>query len=330
MKLCYRLSHDLYHKPTRFLMELVQNADDSAYRASTPALNITYKHNLLRIDSNETGFTRRNVEAICRIGRSYKANPGNSRGYIGENGIGFKSVFKVAHVVWIISGPYSFKFGTTSGHLGMIAPIWVDELTLGEALPGFTPIILDLSPRCKPEILIRELKLVDPKLLIFLHIIREIGISVQHDASNLLEVEGCAAEWTTALTRVDSKEEHGSAQHIVLTQNGSTKSFLVFRYQVATLLDDPKRLGWTQSDILLAFPEATSPSGICQTENMYAFLPIRNYGFKFVIHADFLLVANREDIDFSSTWNQMLAKGIPSAFLHAVNEFNRGKFRYTW
>lgn len=48
-----------------------------------------------------------NVRAICSTGESTKTN---TSGYIGEKGIGFKSVFKAASKVHIQSGPFSFFF----------------------------------------------------------------------------------------------------------------------------------------------------------------------------------------------------------------------------
>jgi len=59
------------------------------------------------IDSNEDGFSKANINAICSTGESTKTF---SQGYIGEKGIGFKSVFKVARKVHVQSGPFSFSF----------------------------------------------------------------------------------------------------------------------------------------------------------------------------------------------------------------------------
>ena len=54
-----------------------------------------------------------NVAAICGLGSSSKKSkkrPEDSIIYVGEKGIGFKSVFRVADVVWVSSRAYSFKF----------------------------------------------------------------------------------------------------------------------------------------------------------------------------------------------------------------------------
>ncbi|KAM5385312.1 hypothetical protein ACJZ2D_000953 [Fusarium nematophilum] len=80
------------------LLELIQNAEDNTYDCATPSLSFTYKRGSLRVDCNEIGFSDSNVRAICKIGESTKAGLGRSARYIGEKGIGFKSVFKVASV----------------------------------------------------------------------------------------------------------------------------------------------------------------------------------------------------------------------------------------
>ncbi|CZT44957.1 uncharacterized protein RSE6_05219 [Rhynchosporium secalis] len=51
---------------------------------------------------------------------------------------------------------------------------------------------------------------------------------------------------------------------------------------------------------------------------------------QFLIQADFLLIASREDIDSSSQWNVTLRKNLTSAFIDAMKEFNNGQLRYLW
>lgn len=51
---------------------------------------------------------------------------------------------------------------------------------------------------------------------------------------------------------------------------------------------------------------------------------------QFVFHADFDLVANREDVDLSSARNQALLRDLSKAFLGAVDSLNSGQLRYTW
>ncbi|TGO13902.1 hypothetical protein BTUL_0061g00190 [Botrytis tulipae] len=108
------LAEQLYQKSTRFVYELIKNAEDNKYTSSTdfPCLSFTLQEDRVIIDSNEDGFTQRDIKAICSIGESTKAS---IQGYIGEKGIGFKSVFNVAYKVHIQSEPYSFAFEYRKG-----------------------------------------------------------------------------------------------------------------------------------------------------------------------------------------------------------------------
>ena len=51
---------------------------------------------------------------------------------------------------------------------------------------------------------------------------------------------------------------------------------------------------------------------------------------KFLLQADFLLTASREDINGSSRWNQALRDGFIEAVCKAANKFNSGPLRYVW
>lgn len=84
-------------------MEVIQNADDNKYTGGqTPSVSISVCPDSVWIDCNEDGFTKENILALCRTGRSSKT-PGH--GYTGEKGIGFKSVFKIANRVHVCSPP---------------------------------------------------------------------------------------------------------------------------------------------------------------------------------------------------------------------------------
>jgi hypothetical protein len=91
-----KLSEDLYSSDVHFVSELVQNADDNKYEAdaeATPTLNMVLYPKALEIYNNEDGFTPENIDAIANISASTKVN---KTGYIGQKGIGFKSVFTVS------------------------------------------------------------------------------------------------------------------------------------------------------------------------------------------------------------------------------------------
>jgi integrase len=109
-----QLSEGLYSEDVHFIFELIQNAEHNTYPDGVaPALsfrllqsdptNTPGAQGALVLHNNETGFTEQNVDALCAVGRSTKTKQG---GYIGEKGIGFKSVFQVSSTPHIFSGGY--------------------------------------------------------------------------------------------------------------------------------------------------------------------------------------------------------------------------------
>lgn len=71
----------------------------------------------------QVGFSEQNVRALCDVGNSTKQH---KVGYIGQKGIGFKSVFKVADVAEIHSSGFHISFDLIQHQsLGYILPTWV-------------------------------------------------------------------------------------------------------------------------------------------------------------------------------------------------------------
>jgi hypothetical protein len=145
-----RLAQNLYRSNARFLFELIQNAEDNSYSrakalGAEPYVKFTIRPDTIVIDCNEDGFTPENVKAICKIAESTKIRE-NAQYYIGEKGIGFKSVFMVASKVHIQSGPFSFSFEHEPGNngMGMITPVWENaDTALEEPLTRITLTLLE-------------------------------------------------------------------------------------------------------------------------------------------------------------------------------------------
>ncbi|EEY15701.1 conserved hypothetical protein [Verticillium alfalfae VaMs.102] len=315
------LSHDLYQTATHFLLELIQNADDNMYTADAPTLAITYRPGRVRIDCNERGFSRKNIEAICRICQSTKSGRSKSAGFVGEKGIGFKAVFKVASTVWISSGHYSFRFDR-DGHLGMIAPIW--DAFPEAPKPGFTSIYLKLARDCNEGGIVDELRSYDAKILIFLRRLQRLEIDVQREFWK-------SGDFKTVLSRQATIS--GNPSMTTLMNDGVKKQYLVWRHTVNRLPNDARRPGISSSEVVIAFPlDKDGETPLIERQSVYAFLPIRDYDFKFLLQADFLLSANREDVHADLPWNLALTTAVQKAFLDAVRHMSNlsNKLRYTW
>ncbi|KAF2145105.1 uncharacterized protein K452DRAFT_343652 [Aplosporella prunicola CBS 121167] len=308
-----RLSEQLYQKPTRFIMELIRNADDNEYGNKVPRLTITLRDRQLIIECNEVGFSKRNVEAICRINHSTKGKNKDTDGYVGEKGIGFKSVFKVADVVWISSGNYSFKFDKRAV-LGMATPIW--ESFPHPTKPGYTHFCLQLCDETDVDGIREELLALQPSLLLFLRRLRQLTVNVPSLGKKL--------------TLTSSEARNSSFYERSLSRDRTTIRYLVQEHVVDDMPLEERRPGISNTKILLAFPMSEANEPLLEEQEVFAFLPIRSYGFKFLIQAYFLLVASREDIDRSKKWNNRLLAGIVDAFVQAVGSFHGTHLRYLW
>lgn len=209
------------------------------------------------------------MEAICAISRSTKSGKTSDGEHIGEKGIGFKSVFKAADVVWISSREFTFKFDKTK-FLGMVAPIWTDfpETTR----PGCTSTYLQLSKDYEEETLIHELLKFDANLLMFLRRIKEINIRVTGLDQQVWE------------KKVQKRESRQGADRVTVLHAGeSTFQYLLRTHVIKDLPKEHKRPNWPQTIILLAFPTAEFPGQPrFVPQNVYAFLPIRSYGLKVI------------------------------------------------
>jgi len=133
------LSEDLYSKETHFILELIQNADDNEYLPGVePEISFHLSSTCLLVQNNEVGFTEANVAALCKVGQSTKTK---RAGFIGEKGIGFKSVFKVTDHPEIHSNGFHFRFDHADPRraLGYVVPHWCGDAGYPQ---GRTTIVL--------------------------------------------------------------------------------------------------------------------------------------------------------------------------------------------
>ncbi len=109
-KLLETVSSDIYSDPKRFIVEIIQNADDSSfsYDNKNLKLDITFgSNNFLIISHMGKPIDERDIEALCSAGNSTKSSDERTTGY---KGIGFKSVFSHSEKVYVVSNGYYFKF----------------------------------------------------------------------------------------------------------------------------------------------------------------------------------------------------------------------------
>ncbi|MEH2027279.1 DUF3883 domain-containing protein [Nostoc sp.] len=304
-----RLSVDLYSKETHFVLELIQNADDNQYQSGViPTLNLTIEPQKIIVQNNELGFSEDNVRAICNVGRSTKTKV---EGYIGEKGIGFKSVFRISNEPQIFSNGFQFHFKRqdNENQLGFVTPYWI------EAIPKYvdstlTNIILPLRESAKDEL--GKLGEVEHTLILFLRQLKTVTIEnrVNNESHQITRLD------KDGKIEIQENKEFGLEKHCYRLVK---KGLIVPEY-----IQESKRENVKSTELIVAFKLKEDDSADARLEQkIFAFLPTRSYGFKFLIQADFLVPANREDIHKDTQWNKWIRDNIATTFLLAVEEFKQ-------
>ncbi|XP_053540833.1 uncharacterized protein wu:fj29h11 isoform X2 [Ictalurus punctatus] len=307
-----RLSTELYSKDTHFVLELIQNADDNSYaldRKEDPALAFVVQKDCITILNNECGFEEKNMRAICDVGKSTKGR--HTCGYIGQKGIGFKSVFKVTDCPEIHSNDFHIKFDKASGPMGYILPHWVEE---ERPVPSVAKEIAEKSWTTKIFLPLRSESYqtknlfhdVHPSLLLFLHRLRSISIYSE------------AEKRVVSMTRRDLSNNMLEVEH-----TGGVERWLVIK---KVLCPKMIKVDVESTELALAFQLSNGSEGDLKVQPrqqpVFAFLPLRSFGFRFIVQGDFDIPSSREDVDRDSSWNQWLRSEIPQLFLQAMDVFS--------
>ena len=305
-----RLSQGLYSRETHFILELIQNAEDNRYEENEkPDLTFTLfsrdptgtpkAEGALLVINNEAGFRSEDVKALCAIGQTTKTK---REGYVGEKGIGFKSVFVVSSQPHILSAGYQFRFQEEpdpQAELGYIVPYWVSEVSPEIKKHGNkTCIVLPLKAG-KLEGVAKELETIAPETVLFLSKLQ--GLTVQIEDQEPIEV-----------IRDDTRRP--------LVQFVTGDQYVEFwvveqEVHIPPDLHEEKREDITTRKVSVALPLTAKVSF---KERVFAFLPTRvNSDFPFLINADFILSTSRETIQFDRPWNRWLRDCIAPAFIEA-------------
>jgi hypothetical protein len=232
-----------------------------------------YTQTKIYVDLNEDGFNGNHVKAFCIIGESTKENV---QDYIGEKGIGFKSVFKVAKRVHIQFGPFSFSFthsqSSDEDGLGMVTPY--NELLL--PLPDGVQTRITLTPRVESsfEQRVQDIEALPDTFLLFLWKLETIKISVYplFSGPKLTKYSFTSTPETNIKVIVKEVTETNQVQR---TEN----KFHVIRKIIQDLPEDTARPEFQSAEVVLAFPVDEEENPVQIQQYTYAYLPLRNLGF---------------------------------------------------
>ena len=315
--------------PEHIPVELLQNADDAfdngAVNERRGSITFQAHDEFLLVAHNGPAFTAEDVDYISSIGRPHK-KPGRQSGWMD---FGFKSVFQLTNSPSVFSGPFrlGFEYDRRIGNTeSILIPFWVEEVpdeVKGPYSSGQTvfylPYRLDLT------------ELADfchgidfaPLSLAFLRHIRQITVKSKHGSKEYsvdpvqsgmqTVVESFNGEKRRHAFKLLSKKvsvprEVRRQDRVIRSGRGSIKKTVV---TLALHLDENRNL-------------------VPKEGQLYYFVPTTmRTGLKFDMNGDFLLNAERTDIDRSLRWNEHLLKAAGELIIEAMDYFRRHRrWRY--
>ncbi|KAK4188185.1 hypothetical protein QBC35DRAFT_359281, partial [Podospora australis] len=324
------LSDQLSATSTRFLLELVRNADENCYADGIePRFHLSlYEQDgqkWLRADCNEVGFSFKQLDALTKIGRSTKKSAG----------IGFKSVFGMADVVYVASGYYEFKLDRNQP-IGMIVPALDRFPQKSHRLPDQTQFLVKLQSEDDFKEVYRELQHIRPQLLLFLQKLKELRITFPGGANKLYRCETPEVEH-----HLEGLEVANMIEEVTDDNNQRPKTtgttYIFHRHTARQLPPERRRKGVTSSEVVVAFAVKDDFTPLAIPQQAFAFLPVTKSGLRFLVHADFLLETNRESVVPGSSWNKALCSGVRDAVINLIRQVSvlpenaQGHhLRYSW
>ncbi len=326
---------DLYTETERFVFELLQNADDQPENGKLVNVKLkTLDENLLFLHTGKP-FSEDDVESISSIGDSTKKKDTEKTGY---KGIGFKSVFSDADTVFIDSGNFSFAFDKNSplypGEANMdeipwqIKPIWEERYRLpkevqNEDLYFLAPVGIALNVGSEKIATYNERiteLLQKPQFTLFL---RNVGeISFESKGSDTIKINKQVTE--TGFVQITSNNS---------TENWITKDYIVeIPIETRDAIQNEKLVPAKLKEATktkISFAAKIENGTICPVDDavLYTYLPTKvdDFGFKFLVNADFLTTASREQIHFKNIWNRYLFFQIGGLLLDWIKNLNSYK-----
>ena len=228
----------------------------------------------LIVDSNEKGFTKANVQAICSTGESSKLHNLDTTG---EKGLGFKSNFGIANKIHVQSGTWSFRFEHSRGEsgLGMVTPIWTQapqglssgigtrfSLTYAEQNEVFLSRIVDEFDKLADTILFALRKL--NKLVVAFEEVK--GRRYQKSFERVID-KGAAGETMTITTSISGSTIASTSSNTILR---------IVREEVRDMPSDEWRSRDT-SEVALGFQVSSSGGPVVplRGQHVFAYLPVQ-------------------------------------------------------
>ena len=338
------LSSGIYTEEERFVFELLQNAVD-AHNDTSGTLNVKMliEGNYFVFLHNGDAFTERDIEGLCDVGNGNKMQDVKKIGY---KGIGFKSVFMRSSNVVVESGGYCFKFDKSYWEnyweLHWNQEEFGDKDGDKKYLMPWQIIPIEAQPPIRIEskgynvvtcININETTTLEKKITNLLSNSQFLLFLKSKNIRMDFVVNGHTKSWI-------SKSENNN--QVVLSANGIEESrWLIhinnkveapheLKESISADINTPDKLKDAKT-FDLSFAIALDKNGklkrLDKEESVvYTYLPTSyrfgTEGFPFLVNANFITDAGRQQLHKDSEWNKLIFSKIPSEFLTWMKELS--------
>ena len=278
----------LYHDPSHFIYEILQNAED----ASATSIKFSLFSDRLEIIHNGTAFSLDDIEAITGIGNTTKSDDLTA---IGNFGVGFKSIFAITQSPSIHSGPFHFEIKN------FVVPSILEGLSnLAETKFVFPFNHKERSNEELFDLISTKLQNLEDQTLLFLSNIEEIKWQTPNSSGHYLK------EVTDVDCDLLAKKIEVIAQS---NESESFQGFLVF--------NRPFDIDQKALSVEIAYQLSTDNSDTKQRiipvedSRLIVYFPTEKTTFlKFLIHGPYKTTPNRENIPLEDKQNQQITDEI--------------------
>ena len=322
------LSSGIYTEEERFVFELLQNAVDS-YDGNSNGLDVRIVVGNGQLIFMHTGkaFSERDLEGLCDIGNGNKMSDAKKIGY---KGIGFKSVFMHSKRVTVVTGSTCFRFdeeackqlasqrGSDYQDVKMpwqIIPI-LSDFPEGLDYDAYNVVtILEVS---NTEKLLKKVEklLSDARFLLFLKV-ANLRVSLFKDSSEILSLSKTQEENILTLAKNDVAQSRWLMFAKDVEIPADVKEDLIHDAKTPAKLKDSNSVEISFA-IALDKDEHIVP---IKDAVVYTYLPTSfSFGFEFVVNANFITDAGRQQLIKDCEWNKFIFSQIPSLFLNWIKD----------
>ncbi len=337
-----QLSSGIYTEEERFVFELLQNAVDAYSEDGTLRIKIVIKDDHLLFLHNGSEFSERDIKGLCDIGNGNKTTDSKKIGY---KGIGFKSVFMRSSCVTVQTGDNCFKFdknywtdywknnwksayGKMDDEKNYLMPWQIIPIATTKPVDYDTKdfnvvtyIQLDKTQSISEKIM----RLLDNSQ--FLLFLRCKNIKVEFECDGRLEKQ---VEKTTNSEIVNLSVNGVLQSQWLIYTNNEVPVPEDLRTEIDADINTPDKLKSAQT-FDLSFAIALSDNGklkAVKSEDafVYTYLPTSfkfgGDGFPFLVNANFITDAGRQQLHKDSAWNKLIFSKIPSEYLSWIAELS--------